>query len=250
VRGRRVEDSTVRPNYRSISGAALMLVIIPIFAGLLACMPEYVPLGNPERARIDKGMSGMWFVEGEGIDSGLMGNIVFLEPWDKRTWLITSIGIQESSSADVGDLEYDGDLSTYDGFVDLFEHPEVDEDDFEFGTMQYKSWLVKLGGEKFMTWELRVVKDAEEQLLEPWYWQDFRVTEMTEDRLVLHLINPDFEPLEAAPMERRHWEKVVRKHADDEALYFEEEIVLQRVKLEDLELFIELQNHALWGPMM
>ena len=36
---------------RSISGALMMLVIVPLFAGLLACMPEYVPLGNPERAR-------------------------------------------------------------------------------------------------------------------------------------------------------------------------------------------------------
>jgi hypothetical protein len=39
---------------RSISGALMMLVIIPIFAGLLACMPEYVPLDNPEQSRDDR----------------------------------------------------------------------------------------------------------------------------------------------------------------------------------------------------
>ena len=33
------------PKIRSFSGAALMLVVIPIFVGLLACMP--VPVGNP-----------------------------------------------------------------------------------------------------------------------------------------------------------------------------------------------------------
>ena len=43
---------------RSISGALLMLVIIPILAGLLACMP--VPIGNPERSRIDPAITGVW----------------------------------------------------------------------------------------------------------------------------------------------------------------------------------------------
>ncbi len=86
---------TMRPNFRSISGAALMLVILPIFAGLLACMPEYVPLGNPERARIDENMSGLWFVES---DEDLVGTFVFLEPWDKRTWLVTNVVVEVSDS--------------------------------------------------------------------------------------------------------------------------------------------------------
>jgi hypothetical protein len=37
----------MRNKIRSISGAVLMLMIIPIIVGLLACMP--VPIGDPAR---------------------------------------------------------------------------------------------------------------------------------------------------------------------------------------------------------
>lgn len=235
----------MRPNFRSISGAALMLIIIPIFAGLLACMPEYVPLGNPERARIDENMSGLWFVEGAEDMEGLLGHIVFLQPWDKRTWIISNVLIQDSYSVDLGEH----DISTYQGFVDLFESPEFDDGELELGVMQYKGWLAKLGGETFLTWEIRVVVDKPEQLLEPWYWQDFRVTERTEDRMVWHLIDTAFPPLEEAPETKRGWEKVVRKYADDDALYYDETITLQRVKDGDIKLFAELVNRAAFGPM-
>lgn len=238
----------MRANARSISGAALMLVIIPIFAGLLACMPEHVPLGNPEKARVDEDMSGMWFVQNES--SGLIGNFVLLEPWDKRTWLITTVVIEESGSGDLNDFEYEGDETTYDGFVGFFEHPEVDVEALEFGAIQYKGWLVKLGGETFITWELRVVADGAEELLKPWYWQDLRVTEVGPDRMVMHLIDDQFPPLQEAPKTRRDWEKVVRKNADNDELYEEGAVVFTRVKEDDLELFIELLNYSVWGPIL
>lgn len=246
----------MRPNFRSVSGALLMLVIIPIFAGLLACMPEYVPLGNPERARIDEDMNGMWFVSGDGTEYGLIGHFVVLEPWDKRTWLITTVGIEESFSEDLEDYfydledEYEYDTSTYEGLVRFFDNPLVDEEDFEASALQYKSWLVKLGGEQFMTWELRVITDDPDDFLMPWYWQDFRVTERTADRMVMHLIDPKFPPLEEAPAERRAWEKVVKKYADDEDLYYEEDIVFERVKEDDLPIFVGLLNYAVMGEAM
>ena len=51
------------PKIRSFSGAALMLVIIPIIAGLLACMP--VPIGDPERSRVDPGLNGAWVLQSD-----------------------------------------------------------------------------------------------------------------------------------------------------------------------------------------
>ena len=237
----------MKSNFRSISGAALMLVIIPIFAGLLACMPEYVPLGNPERARIDEAMSGMWYSDGE---SELFGHVVFLQPWDKRTWLVTNVMIGEADGAELDEYATEFDASTYEGFIDYFGHPNLDEDDLVFGALQYKGWLAKLGGETFLTWEIRGVVDQPDKLLEPWFWKDFRVTERAPDRIVLHLIDTSFPPLKEAPATKRDWEKVVRKYADDEALYEEDAIVLQRVKEDDIELFVELLNKALLGPML
>ena len=66
------------PKIRSFSGAALMLVIIPMFAGLLACMP--VPVGDAERSRVDPGLNGAWVL---ASDSDL--TIYQFVPWDKRT---------------------------------------------------------------------------------------------------------------------------------------------------------------------
>ena len=240
----------MKPNVRSISGAALMLVIIPIFAGLLACMPEYVPLGNPERARVDDGMSGMWFVNGAGDGESLIGLVVLLQPWDKRTWLVTNLMIGEADGADLDQYEAEFDVSTYEGFIDFFGHPDLDESELELGTLQYKGWLAKLGGEIFLTWEGRGIVDQPDKLLEPWFSQDFRVTERAPDRIVLHLIDTDFPPLKEAPATKRDWEKVVRKYADDDALYHEDAIVLQRVKEDDIEFFVDLLNKALLGSIL
>src|SRR5210317_1520790 len=84
------------PKLRSFSGAALMLVIIPMFAGLLACMP--VPVGDTERSRIDPGLNGAWLLES---DSDFL--IYQFLPWDKRTWLMMGTEIE------LGD-EFEGEL--------------------------------------------------------------------------------------------------------------------------------------------
>jgi len=227
-----------------------MLVIIPIFAGLLACMPEYVPLGNPERARVDENMSGMWFADGAEDVESLIGQIVFLQPWDKRTWIVTTVMIDASDAVDLDEVdEEEYDEMTYQGFIDLFESSALDEDKLEIATFLYKGWLAKLGGETFMTWENRALVDKPDQLLEPWFWQDFRVTERTADKIVLHLIDTEFPPLKEAPFTKRGWEKIVRKYADDDALYHDEVIVLRRVKEEDISLFTELVNYAVMGDL-
>ena len=36
------------PKSRTTTGVLSMLVLLPVFAGLLACMPEMAPIGNPE----------------------------------------------------------------------------------------------------------------------------------------------------------------------------------------------------------
>jgi len=228
-----------------------MLVIIPIFAGLLACMPEYVPLGNPERARVDESMSGMWFVEdAEAAMDVLIGQIVFLQPWDKRTWLVTTVGIEDLNKIEFDELDNEYDTSTYQGFVDQFRVPELDEDNIELFMLPYKVWLAKLGGETFMTWEIRVIVDDPDELQEPWFWMDYRVTKRGEDEMILHLIDDDFPPLKEAPKTKRGWEKVVRKYADDDALYLEEPVVMRRVKEDDVELFVGLVNLAVMGDAM
>ena len=237
----------MKANTRSISGALLMLVIIPILAGLLACMPEYVPLGNPERARIDPELSGLWYSPG---DDGFVGHITFLQPWDKRTWLVVTVGVDlyEDLDPELYDpAEYD--TSTYDGFFRTLAEL-TDEEDVEVSMIAYKAWLVKLGKATFFTWEWRGIPHPEpeegevDDPLAPWFWLDFRLEKEDPNRIVLRLIDPEFPALKEAEPTRKAWERVIRKHLDDEDLYEVDAVTLERIRPEDIEVIPDILQYA------
>ena len=175
---------------RSTSGAVLMLAIIPIIVGLLACMP--VPVGDPERSRIDPAMNGVWALTADGDDDGYY----LFRPWDKRTWLV--IGVEKGG--------------------EVIKPATV-----------YKAWLARLGGETFMTWELAGGFDTEGGFT-PEYWFVFRVDKDNADRVMLNSLDYDYAGFEAFPDPddydgnyvqdmRRKFERVIRKNVDDEAMY-------------------------------
>ena len=227
---------------RSISGALMMLVIIPIFAGLLACMPEYVPLGNPERSRVAPEMTGIWWVDSR---EELIGQVVVLQPWDKRTWLVISIALDTDFH---GDLEDDG-MSEYDAFIAMLDDPEFDEADLDVAWFVYKGWFAKLGGETFFTWEMRGVPEDKEANLAPWWWYDLHVDQRSGERIEMRLIDPDFPLLKEAPDTPKGWEKVIRKNVDNEAMYFPDTLVFDRVKEDDEGVFSELIQNAMMGEI-
>ncbi len=235
----------MRPDIRSISGGLLMLVIIPIFAGLLACMPEHIPLGDPERARIRPEMSGVWYT---GDSDELLGQVIVLQPWDKRTWLVVTILLEPP-----GGGEDDYDMSTYDGVVRWLDDGGAKDEGTALAAIVYKGWLARIGGESFLTWEGRGVLNEEREgpagLLDPWFWWDFRVTEFTGGTMTLHLIDENFPPLKEAPRTRRGWEKVVRKHARSDALYFEDAVRYRRIDAGHEDLFGELVSEAFVGEL-
>src|SRR5210317_928077 len=130
-------------NTRSLSGAVLMLMIIPIIVGLLACMP--VPIGDPERSRIDPDLSGPWVMD-DGSDS----NLYLFRPYDKRTWLVVGAKIEEGGEAKIDDL----DIKSADDFFAALRTYSIGDDGITSPTtIAFKAWLTKLGGEQFMTWE-------------------------------------------------------------------------------------------------
>lgn len=178
------------PKVRSLSGAALMLVIIPIFAGLLACMP--VPVGDPERSRIDPELNGVWAM----TEDGEVGGYYLFRPYDKRTWLV--IGFKESDA----------------------DTPKV---------AIYKAWLTKLGGEKFMTWEPAGGINKDGSFL-PEFWFVFRLDKNNPSQVELHILNYEYEGFERIPEPdeheknyirdlRRKFERVIRKNVDDPGMY-------------------------------
>ena len=74
----------MKSNHRVLTGLAIALV------GLLGCLP--VPIGDPEKSRIDPELNGMWLMDrGDGDPA-----VTLFEPYDKRTWLISQSPISEN----------------------------------------------------------------------------------------------------------------------------------------------------------
>ncbi len=232
-----MEEYAMRPNIRSASGIVMMLAIIPIFAGLLACMP--VPIGNPEKSRIDPQISGVWLIT---EDEDFEGMYLF-QPYDKRTWLVVGISIEEG-------LNYAGepiDIGTAEDAIKALEDHAVGNDGITAsGAVLYKAWLTKLGGKVFMTWEPVGGMNSDGTHVTE-FWFVWRVEKRNPDTLGFYMVNGDHEAFESAleatgeyldelqpeseeeyrravDRMRPKWERALRKVAknvDDEDLYGE-----------------------------
>lgn len=221
----------MRPNIRSTSGALLMLVIIPIFAGLLACMP--VPIGDPERSRIDADISGVW---ASNVDDN-SGALYLFQPWDKRTWLLAGAEIGEGPS-------YEGesfDVETMQDAMRVLETHDIGEDGITTETtILYKVWLTKLGGVQFMTWA-PVGRFDSDGSHAPEYWFVFKVVKTTRDEFELYFVDSDhdvFEDIEKrgdyegddyAQDMRRTWERALKRAAKNEEIYGEDPWTFRRL---------------------
>lgn len=221
---------------RSFSGIALMLVLIPMFAGILACMP--VPIGDPERSRVDPDLTGVWAVLSpeENADEA---SFYVIERYDKRTWLITGIHLEAGRDS----ILSDHDLSTYDGYASLAAAAQIGDDLVHVDSMViYKAWLKKLGGEHFMTWEPKVL--LENGIPDPEVWFVYRIMDKDPNRLQLRWLNGESQLFKDVDETRRAYEKVIRKNVNDPHLYHDPidvgDMKLVRVQEGEMEFFEEL----------
>jgi len=217
----------MKPRTRSASGAALMLTIIPAIVGLLACMP--VPIGDPERSRIDPEITGAW----AWLNNGDTTFFVF-EPYDKRTWLLTGVGIEDGDRRE-NDVDYD--QSSYEGLTELIENEPVGPDGVTARKITlYKAWRTRLGGEWFMTWEPKGLFDDESFTPEAWF--AFRIDRPDQNTIELHWITDTlFKDIEET---RRAYERVIKKNVRNPELYDDEIIRLIRVDAEHFDFVGEL----------
>ena len=227
----------MKPNSRSTMGALLMLAVIPVFVGLLACMP--VPIGNPERSSIDPEISGIWVWEADGES----GELYLFQPYDKRTWLMIGVALEEGA-------EYVGDSPELDSAEQTFRalaSGEVSATGFTAtNTIIFKAWLTRLGGKQFMTWE-PVGGFAPNGSHLPEFWWVLRLEKRDRDHFDVYMVNGEHEVFEdirahMKAYEEEHefadedeylrylqkmrpkWERALGKvasHVDDEDLYEE-----------------------------
>ncbi len=227
-RTRHRKETIVKSKHRVLTGLAIALV------GLLGCLP--VPIGDPEKSRIDPELNGMWLMDGGDSDPA----VTLFEPYDKRTWLISQFPIAEN----VESCDWDDDVvvegedeeeKNYDYMIRYFEAHGADC----FGgerVAHYKAWRTKLGGRWFMTWEPKGLYEEEFGFANQ-IWLAWRIDKAGSDRFSLKMIDADydgFEDLEdyqeIAELDppfnhrklksaRREVERVIRKNTDDDDLY-------------------------------
>jgi hypothetical protein len=216
---------------RSASGALLMLAIIPGIVGLLACMP--VPIGDPERSRIDPEISGVWM-----FPSDEQPAFYAFEPYDKRTWLLSIVPIERGKEADLENYELSKDVD----FDRLIENESVGKDGATATSLSlYKVWRTKLGGEWFMTLEPKA--DFENESFSPEIWFVFGIGRPDENELSLRMVGGDlFKDVEET---RRAFERVIKKNARNEELYDKETMRLVRLKPEHLDFFGDLVGEVI-----
>ncbi len=248
----------MKPRNRSLTGAVIAVLVLPVFAGLLACMPSFpVPIGNPEKSRIDPEISGMWLADSEGEIF-----VYLFEPFDKRTWLISAVeviedldhcdfyalfeGDEEKEDEEKGDEEKadeDDSSSSYEMNIKYIE--KYGSDCFEVGQGAFitKAWRTKLGGEWFMTWEDKGGFSAEIGF-EVEEWLVFRIDKAVPGQLNLWWMDMDhvgwdvLDDVDEDDRSRRKFERVIRKYAGDEDFYGDKPaITFYRVRPEHYELF-------------
>jgi hypothetical protein len=241
----------MNPRYRSFSGALIAVFAVPVFLGLTACLPSFpVPVGDPEKSRIDPYISGVWMIDENAF--------YIFEPYDKRTWLLSSLEIYEDEDhedcAEKFEAGETADLESDEADIELDEYEQLVVDLRRYGSECFdgereggvvKVWRTKLGGEWFMTWEPIGGFDAEDGFSAK-EWIVFKIDTSIPDELRLWMLSDEhdawdvFEGDDGKDYTRRAVEKIIRKHADEKEMFEEEPMVLYRVLPEHYDLIESL----------
>ena len=217
---------------RSRAGLVVAILILPMLLGVMACFVLPVPIGNPEKSRIDPALSGAWIAD---TDDGGAWALVF-EPFDKRTWLVTWLfleevldetttdGAGEDSAASSAEKESDSEDATSTESSD--EKKSVlgvlIDGRFEIeGVGIYKGWLTKIKGEVLMTWEPKLTLSSENAMT-PKYWWITRIRRVDDNFLTLDYINPDADAFDGVETQSQA-EKAIRQHIKEPELFMEED---------------------------
>jgi hypothetical protein len=153
----------------------LAVAFVPFLLALLACLP--VPIGNPEKGRIDAELTGAWLAPAEGDDKG---GVFLLEPYDTRTWLVSTVGARtDRTSAQTATPA----TPPADGLAGL------ERDGLEFELAVYKGWLTRIQGVRFLVLEPKL--SVTDTGMTPTLWFAYRIARPAPDTLELRALKSD-----------------------------------------------------------
>jgi len=214
---------------RSGAGLLLALVLSPLLLGVLACLP--VPVGDPEKSHIDADLSGAW--RAGDPDEGPM--VMVLDPYDKRTWLMTLIDLAPVGNDEAGDESGAGPETSPRVHFSAADAGRFEVEDLGI----YKCWLTRIKGENFMTWESKTLSETAPGDT-PETWWVFRVRKNAADTFYLDNFDYSIDGLDKVKT-RKEAEKIIRRHLYDPAFFdVEDALKLQRMSPADFEALSRL----------
>ena len=132
----------------------------------------------------------MWLA----VDNSSFTVVYIYQPWDKRTWLVIGVPIEEGTEFAGESLGID---SAEDAIAALEEQTIGDDGITASAAVVYKAWLTKLGGKVFMTWEpIGGVREDGSNV--PEYWYVWRVEKKASGKLEFFIVNPEHDAFEGA----------------------------------------------------
>ena len=192
---------------RSRAGLLIALILIPLLMGVLACLP--VPVGDPEKSLVDPAMSGIWIGEGDDGDA----SIIVLDPYDKRSWLMSHIFLgPEQASGKKLDTEA-GESAQKVSPLQLLRTEGVKIHSFGL----YKTWLTTIEDVTFITWESKNLSETLPEMVTDSWWV-FRVRKEGTDIFNLDLIDSEADDFEDVKTSKEA-EDVIRRHVNDPEFY-------------------------------
>lgn len=215
------DETPTASRKRSWAGILIAVGLIPLLLGVMACLTLPVPVGNPEKSRVDPALSGIWLTSSDG-DFLLM----VLDPYDKRTWLVSWTELTAKTSPESGQID-DPDSSpdntldnneedNWESALALLNENRFDADDLAL----YKGWLTRIKDERFLTLEPKTFQPH----VRPEEWWVFRVRQDGENQLNLDVVSPGFEGLSEVET-RAAAEKIIRRNLKNPDLFGGDETV-------------------------
>ena len=190
----------MRTTHRTLLVAVLAVVML----GLVSCFS--VPLGDPEKSKVQEQYIGAWRWDGSG-----QRHLAIIRPWDERTYHVQFITINDQEGGRVEQAILKGWLTTV--------------EDETFFTLQDVQALAPLPGEEAETRYL-VLR-----------------LQLASDRLIATSLNPSFPPFEGI-VSPEEFARLIAEHQDDRAMWAEQPITARRAQAEELAAFAKARDDA------
>lgn len=231
-------DESRHQRRRSGVGVLAAILFVPALLGVMGCLELPAPVGDPEKSRIEPGISGVWLQDSEDSEKLLW----MFEPYDKRTWLVRWVQLREKKIIEDDGLELipSDDADDEPTALELLRAERLQAE----GVALFKAWRKRISGRSFVTMEVKGILDSESGM-ESGIWWVAEVDLVDDDHLSMNFIKNEFDEIEDG-MSRSQLERIIRRNLDNPDLFTTEVFggVFERVPQTEYDVVADMLDEA------